>query len=385
MQYDELVAPFAYKNWKANLGGQPWLRIEEYPLYSDANGFGQIPSELGPYRLIRLIRRPNQCGLAQQSLVFRFIYHNEENVSPATTEGTWSETYHGGWPVDEIVALVSLTLGVRLKAGDMSRKIVREADPIGTPTAYGFRGEPVIPWGNSRLVLPNICGPHSPIPAGNENYTIISTLPTLDPSDATALIRAARLYQDAIWIAESETSLAWVMLVSAIETAACQWRTADDDPLEAIKALDSDLFDLLRDSGNHDLVQKVARRAAKTLKSTKRFIDFGLEFLPPPPPLRPNLESEQHRWSRRKLRKSLRDIYGYRSTALHDGRPFPAPMCVAPLKSDGNSRQEVPTWRNFSTRNSTWLAEDIPMFLHTFEYFVRQSLLKWWKSMVPES
>ena len=196
MQYDELVAPFAYKNWKANLGGQPWLRIEEYPLYTDANGFGQIPSELGPYQLIRLIRRPNQCGLAQQSLVFRFIYHNEENVSPATTEGTWSETYHGGWPVHEIVALVSLTLGVRLKAGDMSRKIVREADPNGTPTAYGFRGEPVIPWGNSRLVLPNICGPHSPIPAGNENYTIISTLPTWK-SDATALIRAARLYEDA--------------------------------------------------------------------------------------------------------------------------------------------------------------------------------------------
>jgi len=34
-----------------------------------------------------------------------------------------------------------------------------------------------------------------------------------------ALTRAARLYQDALWMIESEPSLAWLLLVSAIETA----------------------------------------------------------------------------------------------------------------------------------------------------------------------
>jgi hypothetical protein len=57
--------------------------------------------------------------------------------------------------------------------------------------------------------------------------------------------RAARLYQDALWIVESEPNLAWIMLVSTVETAAKEWSDK-----------------------NHN---------------RNRFIDFVVSYLPPPP------------------------------------------------------------------------------------------------------
>ena len=67
---------------------------------------------------------------------------------------------HGGWPVDEITALSSLALGVRLKAGDMSREFTPWDKPYGRPRAPAFRLDPVLLRGD-RLVLPTICGTHS--------------------------------------------------------------------------------------------------------------------------------------------------------------------------------------------------------------------------------
>jgi hypothetical protein len=39
----------------------------------------------------------------------------------------------------------------------------------------------------------------------------------MEPGDATALVRSARFYSDALWIAEAEPDLAWLFLVSALE------------------------------------------------------------------------------------------------------------------------------------------------------------------------
>ena len=33
------------------------------------------------------------------------------------------------------------------------------------------------------------------------------------------------------------------------------------------------------------------------------------------------------------------------------------------------------------TKGSVWVAQDLPMLLHIFEYIVRKTLLKWWESM----
>ena len=63
----------------------------------------------------------------------------------------------------------------------------------------------------------------------------ISSLPSLGAEQAIALVRSARLYQDALWLAESEPNLSWLLLVSAIETAANLWRSRKDLPLERLK------------------------------------------------------------------------------------------------------------------------------------------------------
>jgi hypothetical protein len=54
------------------------------------------------------------------------------------------------------------------------------------------------------------------------------------PADQVALIRTARLHQDAVWIAEQEPELAWLMLVSALETGAGRWDRSAGSPIDQV-------------------------------------------------------------------------------------------------------------------------------------------------------
>lgn len=74
-------------------------------------------------------------------------------------------------------------------------------------------------------------------------------------------------------------------------------------------------------------------------------------------------------------------IYDYRSKALHDGTPFPAPMCEPPFynKEWSVTYAEKPHGGAVGAMGGTWLAKDIPLLLHTFEYITRGTLIKWWK------
>lgn len=383
MELKDLDAPFAYKNWKES-EKVPSLGIEEYPLFSDAHLVGEFKEDCGPYQFIHLVGQLAQCGVARPIFILRFSCHIDVKVTLSDMEEMRDDIYHGGNPADEIAALASLALGVRLKAGNLSREFARGDDPLGVPRAFGFRQDPVIPTGNSGLVLPNTCGPYTHRDLG-EALKPFATLPRVSPSAATALVRAARLYQDALWIAESEPSLAWVMLVSAVEAAASHWRTERGTSFETVRALDPGLFEILSKADDKGLARKVAKRAARTLRSTKKFLDFCIEFLPPPPPDRPEHEYQRHTWQPEDMLETVNKIYGYRSRALHDGRPFPAPMCQQPMKLEGKSYQEKPVGLASSSGYGTWRAEDTPIMLHTYEYIVRGSLLKWWDSMSSSS
>ncbi len=368
-----LNTPFTYKNWKAKIEEKPLLSTLEYPLFTDAHITGEITEGYGPYQFINLVPVRNQCGLVQATLMLRFNWHTEMVIFSANEKSTHTKTFHGGWPVDEITALSSLALGVRLKAGDMSREFTPWDKPYGRPRAPAFRLDPVLLRGD-RLVLPTICGTHS-----LQNLEPLTILPKITSQDAIALIRAARLYQDALWVAESEPSLAWVMLVSAVETAANHWRKTEETHLERLKISKPELVQILEDTGIEDLPERVADCLKDTVGSTKKFIDFIIKFLPEPPPRRP--KHHQHLWECKALKKTMNIIYRYRSKALHDGRPFPEPMCRAPHRQ---IPEERPIGLASQTQGSIWMAKDIPMMLHTFEYIVRKSLLKWWESMTSE-
>jgi hypothetical protein len=370
----EVKGSFAYENWRAALNGKPWEQAYEYPLFTDAHIMGNETSETyGPYQLLNTVAIARN-RLSRPALVLYVAYHAKHEIP--SMDQTDDERYHGGALPDEIAALVSLCIGIRLKAGGETRNFSRDGDPKGRPIAYGFNPDPILPKLRDNPILPEALETHN-----LEKARLLIKLPKLKPVDAVTLIRAARLYQEAIWIAESAPELSWIMLASAIETAASSWHAFKETPLERLRASRPDLEDLLTAHGDEGFVSDVAKQIAPYMGATKKFIDFILAFLPGPPAKRP-YEWAQHPWEPKAMKKSLHKIYKYRSRALHGGNPFPAPMCFPPTwVAESEAPSEVPVGLAMSARGGVWVAKDTPMQLHTFEYIVRCSLLNWWKSL----
>src|SRR5437773_7120327 len=152
-------------------------------------------------------------------------------------------------------------------------------------------------------------------------------------------------------------------------------RTAIEPPIDRLRASAPKLEEILTHYGGDDLLLKVAQEIAPYIGSTTKFVDFALAFLPEPPLVRP-CEWAQHSWDTKPIRKSLKRIYGYRSKALHGGKPFPHPMCNPPVGvGDDDALTEIPCGLAASAKGGTWLNVDTPMLLHTFEYIVRGVLL----------
>lgn len=373
--HNTFEGPSAYKNWK-KADEDPLICTYEYPLFTDAHITGQIEDGYGPYQLLNAVRMPD-TRTDFPAIILRVDEHIDY-VDEASQKELKSDVnhYHGGDLCDEIAALLSLTLGVRLKAGTATRWFQSNGDPKGRPLFFGVgKNTIILKSSNLRPVLPHALGTRTLQP--NE---LIARLPELSPGDASALVRAARLYQDALWIVESEAALSWLMLVSAVETAAGHWRTTKESPVERVSASMPELKTMLVAAGGNELFEKVAGKIADYTGATKKFIDFVLTFLPEPPTERPH-ENLQVSWELEDMKKMMSVIYNWRSKALHSGTPFPYPMCYPP----GNLFEEKPIGLATSAKGGVWKAKDTPMLLHTFEYIVRHALLKWWKSMFTGS
>jgi hypothetical protein len=135
-------------------------------------------------------------------------------------------------------------------------------------------------------VLPNVLGTRSLSSDLLEKYAYLS------PDDAIALVRSARSYQEAVWIAEGDPQLAWLLLVSAVETAANQWwnsrdRTADRSSSESLRDAMPDLASLVETSAGSAVLDEVARHLGPLIKSREKFVRFLTAFCPEPPTPRP--------------------------------------------------------------------------------------------------
>ncbi len=227
------------RNWRAADRGEELLGEVEYPLFSDADVVGEWRD--GPYELIHTIRMgPRSSILRRPVLVLRVRFHIAARVH--NYNRTNDESYHGGSLEDEIAALASLRLGIRLKAGGEIRE-------DGKPVAWSHKTDPVPPERPERPILPRLQSRQSPSEPSLENLAPLAKLPHLSVEDAVALVRAARLYQEAVWIAESVPELSWLMLTSAVETAAQRWRTSQGTPLERLRTRDAELVERLTESG----------------------------------------------------------------------------------------------------------------------------------------
>lgn len=374
--------PALYENWKGLVAGTPLLKTFEIPLFTDAHITGAISEGYGPYQFLNTVPGLGDTHALRPSIVWRLdtYIETERNDIDATDEGR----YHGGWLSDEAAALMSLCLGIRVRPGGITREFMPNDDPKGMPTEWAYDEKPVLifPAFRRGLMVPAAVGTHS-----LDDLAPLAALPQLTPTESIALIRSARLYQESLWVAESEPNLSWLLMISAIETAASHWREAKDPPLARLQATMPKLETALMEAGGEALTEKIAKMVAPFMGSTKKFLDFMIAFIPDAPVERP-WEKGQHSWDAESLRASLNKIYGYRSRALHGGTPFPAPMCSPAMgfgeigASGKRVLEEVPVG-NIGMLGSTWVADDIPMYLHVFEHIVRNALRNWWNSMTP--
>ena len=368
------IGPPSYDNWRAFLDGDPSIAAFEFPLYSDANFTGQVEGSLGPYSFFNLVAFEQLDRLVRAAVVVRFELHMKFETPKMNK--TDVARYHGGDTDDEIAALASLILGCRFFAGGETRRFDIGGSPRGQPVAWHQRSEPTLHFDVRRMRVRSAAGTHSLMVLEE-----LAKFPKISPAAAIAVVRSARLYQDAIWLAESEPHLAWLLLVSAVETAANFWSSAQDLPIERMRASKPKLVDLLERAGGVELAESVAELIADSLGSTKKFVSFIMNHIPPAPAIRP-AEWGQASWEKEKLTTALRTIYGHRSKALHDGIAFPAPMCESPFKHETwNAVAEKPSFIAASKSGGIWIAEDTPMYLHTFEYIARNCLLSWWRNL----
>jgi hypothetical protein len=275
-----LIGTASYDNWRAFDAGEPLLPESEHLIYTDARLTGELATGLGPYALLNLTPTPETPRRARPAFVLRGSLHAVFDL-PDFGKAEQSR-YQGGWMLDEIAALASLKCGVRLRVGGQTRRFEKGGDPKGVPVDWSFLAEPSLNTTNRRVVLPSVTGEHSIM--GAEEMV---SFPMLDPEEAIVLVRAARLYQDALWLSESEPNLSWLMLVSAVETVANLWRSSNDAPFDKLVASRPGFVEFLQKTGIDGLAEHVAKEFANSLGVTKKFLDFLLEHLPDAPERRP--------------------------------------------------------------------------------------------------
>jgi hypothetical protein len=373
------IGTLSYDNWRAFNDGEEMLGESEYLMYSDAWLTGEVTDGVGPYKFFNLGPSLEEPGRVWPTIALRLSIH--VSYDPPKMDKTDAARYHGGSMTDEIAALASLKCGVRLRSGGLTRRFEVSGDTQGRPVAWSNHRDPELVSfiGTRRLRLPTVTGQHSMMPIQE-----MKSFPTLAPEHAMGLVRSARLYQNALWLSESEPHLSWLMLVSAVETAANLWHPAKDPPLERLKMARPEFIKYLEGTGVDGLPERIADEFTESIGVTKKFVEFLLQYGPPAPERRP-AEWMQILWSPESLSRAFAKVYDYRSKALHMGVPFPAPMCEPAVKWDpsGEAFGEKPIGSagSISMHGGVWLAKDLPMMLYVFEYIARHALNGWWASL----
>lgn len=352
--------------------GSSVSKMFEFPIYTDANITGE--SIDGPIALLNSVTRGQGIGDFRPAIVAR-VQTSASEQTPQPIEKTDVSLYHGGGITDEIAAVLSLTVGIRAEAGGPDRwfdGLNEPGRPHGIyagppPTRRTIDGPPRLPWAIGYHALPE---------------HLFTRLSQLSAEQATALVKAARSYQKAMWVGEWEPEQAWIYLVAAIEAIDRLVEYSDASDADLLLEYHPEIAKPIIEEASPQLLSKLAPRLRRLYGSKRKFSEFIITYLPDPPAQRPPYS--QLMWNAEGIAPRVRIIYDHRSLALHDGTPFPHPMCERPPKVDSNSPVpvEVPFFLAASAQQGKWLARDVPMYLHVFAYIVRGSILKWWDSNV---
>lgn len=368
--------PPAWRTWRAAINkGTDSDEGWEALLYTDVFPIGEVVSGLGPFQLFSTMAEPLTAGLAP-----RFVLRVQGHDAGPAPELSKSKIRKEGnrWlalSVDaELACLLSLILGCRVRSGGKSRTF-STSDPLGRPT-YAEHIAPVALVSAYRIpMMPGLAGDRLSLLSVQKT---LARYPLLEAPHAVALVRAARHYSTALWIAENDPEQAWLQLVSALETVSSQWKAASADPTELFTEHFAEPARLIGQSADGaELLAAISPHFTRLIGAVRRFEDFVVTFKPEPPYERPT--AAQVDWHN--LRPVVKTIYQHRSRLLHNGTPFPADLCVPPIMIDGVP-EEKPIGISSTAGNTTWTAAETPIRLHTFAYLVRGAILRWWAEAV---
>jgi hypothetical protein len=375
--------PSVWANWRAQEAGAATLGAYEAALYTDAHVTGEALDGLGPYSLFNVLGSlgPRDAVSVGLGVVLRVEHHLPHvPLDPVDYERTFKDHYVGAAPLsDQVACLLSLALGARFRSGGETRSF-----DIGAPDV---RGRPILATHQAPTMTPPFRGSVLPDVAGRtvllgEAVTVLAALPRLSADDATQVLRASRLYRQALWIADEDRELSWLLLVSAAEVGATHWAAHNGEPAARLEDAMPALADLLRERGGPDLVVATAGHLAHLIRATVRFLHFVTTFGGEAPPGRPEYKWTQVDWAR--LKKAVGQVYAYRSAVLHAGEPMPSPLLKVPWQGDLAHASERPLGMGTAHGSTTWAAKDLPMHLHVFAGITRCALIAWWARLADE-
>jgi hypothetical protein len=372
--------PLVWLNWQAMKLGQPartssrtdsiliQASWEEWGLYSDARVVGEL--EVGPYRLLLAFPpRRSRLGLAQIAVVLRAVDHlADPGHELMDLRDPDVRAYAGGDLGNQMASLLALSLGCRLSSGGVIRRGY-DRDQQGKPF-YAWHHVPRLHEPRERPLLPAVA----------EEARLEDAKPHLEAyadlsgEQAVVIQRAANQYADALWWADADPRIAWIKLFGALESAANFWAVeAQPDAVDVLKRRRGRLYGDLKRVAPEG-IPVVANALARTLGAQSKMVDFVLAHAPAPPQQRPA-------WGRldwAKIEPVLDVLYDHRSRDLHDGIPFPAPLCRGPEIDEHGVAAEVFPALGAQELGGSWPAASLPVYLHTFAYLAGGALRRWW-------
>lgn len=366
------IAPtWSLENWQLKNGEEDWFMMEEHQAFAP-NFIPKSDTTIGPYKLFfKSIAKNN---VAQTLITIRAeLYSN--NKSKKEIE----ETLHFDANIGhEVSALISLAIGVKIRYGGITRRIshpsITLSDPFGEPLLPESEWRPPLEVADLFPILPSTSGTKFA-----DDLTVLNNLINAKPAQYKAFINSARIYQDSLELADRDPNLSWILMVSALETAANIENLLLTEPITLFECAHPNLHEFLSEHKVPEILTEVAKTIAPTLKATNKFLSFCVKYLPDAPRDRPDEEKHRIEWTEESLKKCLGIVYNYRSVYLHTGKRFPSLMLEAPHRSAEKPNVEMA--RNY--RNREWKDKEVPITFDSFHYLCRGILINWCKSFVP--
>lgn len=371
MTDSEPTGPTAWTLWRHP---SPTSDVLEYSLCSDAHVTGELTDGLGPFKVLNTVAggsgevgalRPALALRAEvRNLDERWTYRGDRPMDPGS--------YHGAGLDEEIAALLSLALGFRCRSAGVTRVWRDGDDPQGRPFEWRTALSLAAPE-HRQPQLPGVAQTVSLETARD----LLSCYPSLSAKQARTLVRAARQYQQAVWLADADPQMAWLFCVSAAEVAAADQPRRSGPAIEELHQAWPELAKTL-EGGDPEVAEQAAKMLRGQVRATRKFLDFFDRYAPPPPDERPG-EAFQIDWTQ--LGGYLAVVYGHRSKALHAGIPFPPSMCEPPSPEPGGGLSEASFGLATHVGDAYWPAESAPMLLHVFVHATAEALRGWWAEL----